>query len=281
MYTLGINAGAPQISDFNNGTTTISSTALANATALLASAAGVLSTITQTFNATSQTSGYVSGAPSNRNFRENNWSLYLGDHWKVTRRLTINYGVRWEYYSPVDEKNGLVLLPLIPAGQTVEQTLLGNATVDFAGGPSKRPLFNPDRKQFAPNVGLAWDPFGNGKTAVRAGFSMSYVNDAFFTAAGNAAAGNTGLSASPITPQLSGPTVSNPGAPLEPPPFQIPIDFQTNAINATNSGAGIGGLAGYAIDPHIRTPYAEQWNSSIQRNIGWNTSLSVGYVGNH
>ena len=110
---------------------------------------------------------------------------------------------------------------------------------------------------------------------------MSYVNDAFFTAAGNAAAGNTGLSASPITPQLSGPTVSNPGAPLEPPPFQIPIDFQTNAINATNSGAGIGGLAGYAIDPHIRTPYVEQWNLSIQRNIGWNTSLSVGYVGNH
>ena len=281
VYTLGINAGAPQISDFNNGTTTISSTALANATALLASAAGVLSTITQTFNATSQTSGYVRGAPSNRNFRENNWSLYLGDHWKMTRRLTFNYGVRWEYYSPLDEKNGLVLLPVIPVGQTVEQTLLGNATVDFAGGPSKRPLFNPDRKQFAPNVGLAWDPFGNGKTAVRAGFSMSYVNDAFFTAAGNAAAGNTGLSASPITPQLSGPTVSNPGAPLEPPPFQIPIDFQSNAINATNSGAGIGGLAGYAIAPHIRTPYVEQWNLSIQRNIGWNTSLSVGYVGNH
>jgi hypothetical protein len=281
VYTLGINAGAPQLTDFNNGATTISSTALSNASALLASAAGVLSSITQTFNATSQTSGYVSGAPNNRNYRENNWSLYLGDHWKVTRRLTFNYGVRWEYYSPVDEKDGLVLLPVVAAGQTVQQTLLGNATVDFAGGPSKRPLYHPDRKQFAPSVGVAWDPFGNGKTAVRAGFSMSYVNDALFTAAGNAAAGNTGLSASPVTPQLSGPTVSNPGPALKPPPFQIPIDFQTNAINATNSGAGIGGLAGYAIDPNIRTPYVEQWNLSVQRNIGWNTSLSVGYVGNH
>lgn len=281
-YTLGINAGAPQISDFNNGSTTISSTALANASALLASAAGVVSEVSQTFNVTSQTSGFVNGAPNNRNYRENNWSLYLGDSWRLTRRLTFSYGLRWEYYSPVDEKNGLVLLPVIPAGQTVEQTLLGNATVDFAGGPSKRSLYNPDRKQFAPNIGLAWDPFGNGKTAVRAGFSMNYVNDAFFTAAANAAAGNTGLSASPAQFGITGATVSSlNGQGLTPPPFQVPIDFQTNAINATNAFEGVGGLAGYAIDPNISTPYVEQWNLSLQRDIGRNTSISVGYIGNH
>ena len=56
-------------------------------------------------------------------------------------------------------------------------------------------------RRFAPNIGLAWDPFGDGKTAVRAGFSINYVNDEFFTAADNAAAGNTGLS---VTPQNTG-----------------------------------------------------------------------------
>jgi hypothetical protein len=278
-FTLGINGSAgPARTDFNNaaGTTTISRTAFGNAAALLASASGILSSIGQTFNATSQTSGFVSGAGDKRNFRQNNWSLYLGDTWRVSRKLTFTYGTRWEYYSPVDEKNGLVLLPVVASGQTVQQTLLGNATVDFAGGPSKRPLYNARKAQFAPNLGLAWDPFGNGKTAVRAGFSLNYVNDAFFTAAGNAAAGNSGLGASPAAQGLVGPTVSNPGPALTPPPFQVPTDFQTNADNLF-----VGNVAGYAIDPHLKTPYVEQWNLSIQRDLGWKTSFTIGYVGNH
>jgi hypothetical protein len=278
VYTLALNgANAPARTDFDSGTTRISKTAFANATALLASAAGVVGQVDQTFNATSQKSGFVSGAGNKRNYSQKNWSLYLGDSWRTTRKLTFSYGVRWEYYTPVDEKNGLVLLPVIPAGQTVQQTLLGNATVDFAGGPSKRPLYNGRKAQFAPNLGLAWDPFGNGKTAVRAGFSMNYVNDAFFTAAGNAAAGNSGLSSSPSAQGLSGFTVSGlNGQGLTAPPFQVPIDFQTNANNL-----GVGSVAGYAIDPNIRTPYVEQWNLSIQRDLGWNTSLMIGYVGNH
>lgn len=283
-YNLGTNGpGAPVRSDFNSGTTRISQSAFNNAVALLASAAGAVSTVGQTFNVTSQTSGFVKGAGEDRNLRQNNWSLYLGDSWRIRRRLTFTYGTRWEYYTPVDEKNGLVLLPVIPAGQAVQQTLLGNATVDFAGGPSKRPLYNARKAQFAPNVGLAWDPLGNGKTAVRAGFSMNYVNDAFFTAAENAALGNSGLNTSPQTNLLTGVTVSGlNGQGLTPPTFQKPpFDFQTNAINSTNNTGVIASLAGYAIDPNIRTPYVEQWNLSIQRDLGWNTSLTIGYVGNH
>src|SRR2546430_14369076 len=125
-------------------------------------------------------------APEGRNFRQNDLAFYLGDSWKISRKLTLSYGVRWEYFSPVDEKNGLTLLPVIPSGQTAAQTLISDATVDFAGGPSKRGLYHSYWKGFSPNIGLAWDPFGNGRTAVRAGFSMNNVNDAFFTAAENA-----------------------------------------------------------------------------------------------
>ena len=191
--------------------------------------------------------------------------------------MTFTYGVRWEHFGPVNERDGLFLEPVVPPGQTVQQTLLGNAMIDFAGGPSSRPIYQPQWRQFTPNVGVAWDPFGDGKTAVRAGFSMNYANDQFFTALDNAASGNTGLQVSPVNLSLSGPTVSNPqGAQnLAIPPFQIPTNFMTNADNL-----GVP-TAAYSVDPGLKAPYIEQWNLSIQRNIGWNTSLSVSYYGNH
>ena len=253
-----------------------------NAAALLTSVAGILSSVTQTFNATSQTSGFQT-APQERNYRQNQFAVYAGDSWRINPRLTLNYGLRWDYYGPVGERDGLVLLPEVPAGQNINQVLAGNATVNFAGGNSPRGLYGGYWKGFAPNIGVAWDPWGDGKTAIRAGFSINYVNDEYFTAADNAAAGNTGLSVTSQNPELNGPTVSNPmGAETVPvPPFQIPIDFATNAVNATNSGAGLGSLAGYGIDPHVKPPQVQQWNLSVQRDIGWNTSVQVSYVGNH
>jgi hypothetical protein len=251
-----------------------------NAEQLLTSVAGILNQVSQSFNATSQTSGYQV-APQDRNYRQNQFAIYAADTWRVNPRLTVNYGLRWDYYGPVDERDGLVLLPVVPQGSTIQQTLLGNATVNFAGGNSSRGLYGGYWKAFSPNIGVAWDPFGNGKTAVRAGFSINYVNDEFFTAADNAAAGNTGLNTTQQNIKLNGPTVSNPmGANVvTPPPFQIPIDFATNAIN--NAASGLGSLAGYGIDPNLKPPQVQQWNLSIQRDIGWNTSLQVSYVGNH
>jgi hypothetical protein len=251
-----------------------------NAEQLLTSVAGILNQVSQTFNATSQTSGYQV-APQDRNYRQNQFAIYAADTWRVNPRLTVNYGLRWDYYGPVDERDGLVLLPVVPQGSTVQQTLLGNATVNFAGGNSSRGLYGGYWKAFSPNIGVAWDPFGNGKTAVRAGFSINYVNDEFFTAADNAAAGNSGLNTTQQNIKLNGPTVSNPmGANVvTPPPFQIPIDFATTAIN--NAASGLGSLAGYGIDPNLKPPQVQQWNLSIQRDIGWNTSLQVSYVGNH
>jgi hypothetical protein len=289
-YALGFSAGnldAFQSTDMPGTTAptptvSYSGSALdyANAAALATNVAGILATVSQTFNSTSQTSGYKV-SPLNRNYRQNQYGIYAGDTWRVNPRLTVTYGLRWDYYGPVDERDGLVLLPEIPAGANINQVLLGNATVNFAGGNSSRGLYGGHWKSFSPNVGIAWDPFGNGKTAVRAGFSINYVNDEFFTAANNAAAGNTGLSTTSQNIKLFGPTVGNPmGANIvTPPPFQIPIDFATNAINS--AAAGIGSLAGYGIDPNLKPPQIQQWNLSIQRDIGWNTSLQVSYVGNH
>ena len=295
-YALGFSSSnpyGPQGSDFPGpANSSISQSALSNAASLLATATGVLSDVSQSAYATSQTSGYVPGAPQVLNYTQNNFGFYLGDVWKLNRKLTLSYGLRWDYYSPVDEQNGVFLLPVVPSGSTIAQTMLGDASINFAGGPSSRGLYNPYWKAFSPNIGLAWDPFGNGKTAIRAGFSMNRVNDDNIAATNNAGAGNTGLSVSAQTAPLfaaptggnpNGITVSNPmGAQNVPfPPFGIPTSFSVNADNATATIGYIGNLAGYGIDPNLKPPYIEQWNLSIEHDLGWNTSLSVSYWGNH
>ena len=287
------NPYGPVTSDFPAPSgSSISGSGLTNATAILASVTGILDHVSQTANATSQTSGYVAGAPSHQNYRQNLFGVYAGDTWRIDPKLTFTYGLRWDYYSPVDERDGLVLLPVVGSGMTIQQTMLSNATINFAGGPSSRGLYDSYWKGFSPNIGVAWDPFGNGKTAIRAGFSMNRVNDDNFAAANNAAAGNTGLSVNAVTAPLfaaptagnpDGITVSNPGGAqnVPVPPFGIPTSFATNADNATATTGFIGTLAGYGINPHLHPPYVEQWNFSVQRDIGWNTSLSVSYLGNH
>jgi hypothetical protein len=269
----------------------ISSSALANATSILASATGILSDVTQSFYVKTQTSGYVPGQPQDLNYTQNLIGVYAGDTWRINRKLTFTYGLRWDYYSPVNEANGLFLLPEVTAGQTIAQTMLGNATLNFAGGPSSRGLYNAYWKAFSPDIGLAWDPFGNGKTAIRAGFSMDRVNDDNIAATNNAGAGNTGLSVTNTNGNLFGSTPTNPdgitvsnpmGAQNVPiPPFGIPTTFATNADNATATTGYIGSLAGYGIDPSLHAPYVEQWNLSVEHEIGWNTSFSVSYLGNH
>jgi hypothetical protein len=269
--------------DFS-GVAPISASDLGNANGLLATFGGFVGQTTQTFNVKTPTSGFVSGATQERNLRQNNWAFYVGDAWRFRPNLTITYGMRYEYLSPLNEKNGLMLEPIPGIGQSVEQTLLSNATVGFVGGTSGRRPYNKDLHDFGPNIGIAWDPFGNGKTAVRAGYSVHYVNDDLATAVLNAVNGNAGLSstAGSTDPGAgAGATVSGvntlPAASVvPPPPFLIPTTFAQNAANL-----GVVNNAGFAISPSLTTPYVQDWNLSVQREIGFKTTVTVSYLGNH
>ena len=253
----------------------ISDQDIITANQLLSTLGGLVGSELQTFNVTSQTSGYVPGAPATQNFRYDDWSLYVGDSWKFRRNLTFTYGLRWEYYSPFNERDGLLQFPVVPAGQTIQQTLLSNATLAYFGGNTGRSVYKKDLNNFAPNIGIAWDPFGNGKTSIRAGYSINYVNDELIGAPYNASLSNPGVSTATGPSRLSGVTIGNPQA------IPIPVISNTFAGNWANLYSSSTGISyGYAVDPNLRTPYVQQWNLSVQREIGWNSSVTVSYVGN-
>ncbi|HEV2488230.1 MAG TPA: TonB-dependent receptor [Candidatus Acidoferrales bacterium] len=278
------NNFALQTSDFS-GVAPISANDLGDANGLLATFGGFVGTTTQTFNVKTATSGFVSGATQERNLRQNNWAFYVGDAWRFRPNLTFTYGMRYEYLSPFNEKNGLMLEPIPGIGQSVVDTLLSDATVGFVGGSSGRRPYNKDLHDFGPNFGIAWDPSGNGKMAIRAGYSIHYVNDDLATAVLNAVNGNAGLSSTngSIDPGVgAGATVSGvntlPAASLvAPPPFLIPTTFGQNFANL----GGAANNAGFAISPSLTTPYVQDWNLSVQREIGFKTTVTVSYLGNH
>ena len=271
--TLSGNSNLLGSGDFNG---IISSSDLATANQLLSTLAGLVGSETQTFNVTSRTSGYVPGAPAAQNFRYNTWALYAGDSWRMRSTLTLTYGLRWEYSSPFNERDGLLQFPVVPTGQTIQQTLLSDATLGYFGGNSGRSVYKKNLRDFAPNLGIAWDPFGDGKTSIRAGYSINYVNDELIGAPYNASLSNPGVSVPAGSSQLDGTTLSAPGLPIA-----VPTMSNNLSGNLNNLYGGFPGLNfAYAVDPNLSTPYVQQWNLSVQREIGWNTSLTVSYVGN-
>lgn len=243
------------------------------ANALLASLAGLYSTAAQTFNITSRDSGFVPLAPQRLDMRMNNYAPYISDNWRVTRRLALTFGLRWEYFSPVDEANSLLIQPYVASGNPVE-ALLGDATLDFAGSAAGRRLYRRDRNNFAPNFGFAWDPTGNGRTSLRGGYSIAYANDNTINTVYNTVAVNNGLRSTINLANLAGRLTGN-RIPIPTPPFEVPTTSEAQ-FQLQPSSPPVQGL----VNPELATPYVQQWNFSIQRELK-GFVLEGRYIGNH
>ena len=245
----------------------IAPTDLANANAMAAFLGGVVTSVSQTYQVKDKTSGFVPGIPANENYTVDNIAAYIQDNWRWKPNFTIRAGLKWEYYSPLREDDDLGFLPIFD-GRTLDQVMLDPTTrVGFVNGH----MYNKDLNNFGPTAGFAWDVTKDGRTAVRGGYSLTFVNEDVATVARNAARANAGLSTTVnLTNQYA--TVTN-GVPLPTTPTFLPERTlaQQNALSATG--------ALWAIDPDLTSPHVHQVSIGIQREVGWATAVEARYVG--
>ncbi len=208
--------------------------------------------------------GFQYAGDSTRNTFENSFGLYAQDSYRISQRLTLNFGLRYDYFGVVGEKNNLLsnITALDATAQTFTLTQVGQSGLDK--------LYNPDRTNFAPRASLAWDVTGKSKTVVRAGFGVFF--DAF--------------SQDMVLGHLPYPPYFDPG------PAYNPIG--SAAINS--AGANLGIIAPntplfgsettcsyecdvFAFDRNIKSPYMLNYNFNLQQQLARNVAFQIGYVG--
>lgn len=204
------------------------------------------------------------------------FGLYAQDTWKVTSRLTVNYGIRWEPFFPQQIKNSSIYtFSLARFYQGTESTVYTNAPPGFyyPGDPgfNGKAGINKQWTDFQPRVGLAWDPTGDGKTAIRAGAGIAYdfVNQQLHH--------NT-VCFSPFCGDL---TLNGP-IPLDNPWVNVPGGSAFPSCCPGHPPTGVFPLNStyMPIDPNIKTPEIYNWNLGIQRQITPKWFASASYVGN-
>lgn len=265
-----------------------------NADALRYFLGGVLGAGTIGANVTSRTSGYVPGAALDRRLKYDTVGLYVSDQWRIRPELTLNYGMRYEYYVPLRTADGLYLEPVLGNDATAG-VLNPNGTYDFVGVNSgvEGRFIKPDRDNFGPTVSFAYTPqfkdgvlakaFGSGKTVYRGGFRTSYVNDEYIRSVDNAVGQNAGLTAAVNAVQNGSPQLNArfgnalSVASLNPPAYITPP--RTYAQNNTAAFGNAGTV--FAVDPKLQLPRSYEYNFSIQREIGFQTAVELRYVGAH
>jgi hypothetical protein len=196
----------------------------------------------------------IDAAVAKSYLRENVSDFYAQDDWRVRPNLTLNYGVRYEFFAPYTEKYGH--LAFIDTNSAAGFTQVAEVKAGGAGpysGNLPDSLVYPFRLGLAPRLGLALRL--PKQTVVRAGFGMNYTNSQYATFATTMA---------------------------HEPPFaneQTNESAKAGDLTLANGFPAPATTGNYALDPHYHLPYVEVWNIDVQKTLPWGVVLNAGYNG--
>jgi hypothetical protein len=185
-------------------------------------------------------------------FRGSGYNAFVNDDWRINTRFTLNYGLRWDFATPMSELyNRLVNLELSSGYSKISQVVAG-----APGIPNT--LINPDYRNIAPRAGFAWRPGTKDSLVIRGGYGVYFNTSVYNIIASNLA------QQPPFAQSLS--VSSSPANPLT---------IQNGFLAASNPG----NTSTYAVDPNYRMGYAQSWNLTIQHDLPFSLFGTAGYLG--
>jgi hypothetical protein len=199
--------------------------------------------------------------------RMNHWwtSFYAQDDWKVSRNLTLNLGLRYDYFQPPVESGKVTNFELLGAvpGFTVSRQLYGGFPAsdnlpDTPGYPVRSLVF-PDKNNFGPRLGLAWQVPRVQNLVIRGGYGLYYTQE---------------ISNSFTVLTLNPPIVRNLTFDST---FDRPVAVDQVFLGQGTAVSGQFGTS--SVDPQLRDAYAQQWNLTVQKKLPRGLLFDVGYVG--
>lgn len=206
---------------------------------------------------------FQGGGEAKRYFRTTYFSVYGQDKLRLSSRLTLSLGLRYDLFTPATELQNR-MATLVQGQQSVvhPQAPIG---VVYPGDPGiSKGIYPTQKTNFAPRVGLAWDPFGDGKTSLRAAYGIYYSQPILYSNIDGTTTPGYWDTIEGFSTPFADPYSGNSPYLVTPLPFVPPPGFEHI-------------ISGWL--PHQRTPYFEQWNFTVQREVVKDLALQVSYVG--
>jgi hypothetical protein len=210
----------------------------------------------------------IDAAAGKSYLRDNMWDAYATDDWRALTWLTLNYGLRYEFFAPYTEKyNHLAMVDTDAAKSFPDVAEVQPGAPPSYSGNLPASLVFPFRTAFAPRLGLALRL--PKQTVLRAGFGMNYTVGQYATFATTMARQPTALEPEFVNEQTNEAAYAG--------EFSLADGFPAHPSPATPATQATPGS--YALDPHYRLPYVEVWNLDVQKTLPWGIVMNAGYNG--
>jgi hypothetical protein len=196
---------------------------------------------------------------SNLYFRTAAYDVYMTDDWRLNPKLSLNFGVRWDYQSPITELNNrMVNLDVAPGYAAIAQVESGQSGPYSGALPAA--LIRPDRNNISPRVGFAWRPITKGTLVIRGGYGTYYNTSVYNNIANNMA--------------QQPPFATSFNVATTPLPLNVPMNQFFSYVSGQNQLTNT-----YAVDPNYRIGYAQMWQISVQQDLGHSLVGTLTYNG--